>query len=566
MLTQSCKTATVAETASGPDPSASRVARLWAYMLCGLAAIVDLFPTLRTRLLNQPCNMPSGPNTDRNVPDGDTLAESRTSGQAGEGSTAATNGDAGGKMDSSKPSKSKDNGATKTSEVLNGQGQDEDKSDDGQAGQSSKNKPQGGKGRGKGKTANANSNADSATPDGMMKVLAGGRCVELGLLLLAGLGVQFSNSPRAKYGLPDMYRMLVAMCCGSKKSSTAEGQYKKSTEPGKVRLPSRSWLYKKLNEIREDYMLKRCQRMLRSSVLQAKRHGMLRRPIVAAIDEHDIPFHAKVMRTAWQIRNRKKKGTVKFNRIITISCVVYGQRIVLAAEVVSSKKEQAAAVKRLLKQCRDCGIRISSVLTDRGYCATDVTATIREAGIPMLMPAVKHKNIKEIIRKFDAGELDAVSTHTIASGKRTESFRLVILRRQRGDRDMSAEAGALHKAYEGQVRVEGEYYVFATTMVDPWIDEDPKRIAEHYKLRWGIENSYKSYEELRPWTTSNKMSVRFLLWFIPFVLCNLWVIARFITGRQTGVVGGRSPMPLDRFVSYMLAVLNENTKSGRPPD
>ena len=196
-------------------------------------------------------------------------------------------------------------------------------------------------------------------------------------------------------------------------------------------------------------MLKRCQRMLRRSVVWAKRHGMLRHPIVAAIDEHDIPFHAKVMRTAWQIRNRKKKGTVKFNRIITISCVVDGQRIALAAEVVCSKKEQAAVVKRLLKQCRDCGIKISSILMDRGYYAADVIATVREAGIPMLMPAVKHKNIKEVIRKFDAGELDAVSTHTISSGKRTESFRLVILRRQRGDCGMSAEAGALHKAYEG---------------------------------------------------------------------------------------------------------------------
>ena len=240
-------------------------------------------------------------------------------------------------MDSSKPSKSKDNGATKTSEVLNGQGQDEDKSDDGQAGQSSKNKPQGGKG--KGKTANANSNADSATPDGMMKVLAGGRCVELGLLLLAGLGVQFSNSPRAKYGLPDMYRMLVAMCCGSKKSSTAEGQYKKSTEPGKVRLPSRSWLYKKLNEIRQDYMLA-MPGMLRSSVLQAKRHGMLRRPIVAAIDEHDIHFTPKFTACPQQEEKRHRKVQPHHN-------IMRGVRTAyLAAEVVRSKKEQAAAVKR----------------------------------------------------------------------------------------------------------------------------------------------------------------------------------------------------------------------------
>ena len=126
--------------------------------------------------------------------------------------------------------------------------------------------------------------------------------------MLAGLGVKFSSSPRAKYGLQDMYRMLVAMCCGSKKSAATEGQYHDSKYPGKARLPSRSWLYKKLGNVREDYMLKRCQRMLRRSVVYAKRHGMLRRPIAAAIDEHDIPFHAKVMRTAWEIGNRKKKA------------------------------------------------------------------------------------------------------------------------------------------------------------------------------------------------------------------------------------------------------------------
>ena len=113
----------------------------------------------------------------------------------------------------------------------------------------------------------------------------------------------------------------------------------------------------------------------------------------------------------------------------------------LAAEMVRSKKEQASAVRHLLKQCRDCGIRISLVLMDRGYYATDVVATVREAGIRMLMPAVKHETIKETIRKFDAGELDAVSVQAISSGKQSESFWLVILRRQRGDRHIGQSRG-----------------------------------------------------------------------------------------------------------------------------
>ena len=84
----------------------------------------------------------------------------------------------------------------------------------------------------------------------------------------------------------------------------------------------------------------------------------------------------------------------------------------------------------------------------------------------------------------------------------------------------------------------------------------------------GIENSYKScdksYEQLQPWTTSNRHSVRILLWYIPFILYNLWMLARFLTGRRTGIVGGRPPLPLHHFVSYMLAVLTVEAKSGRP--
>ena len=118
--------------------------------------------------------------------------------------------------------------------------------------------------------------------------------------------------------------------------------------------------------------------------------------------------------------------------------------------------------------------------------------------------------------------------------------------------------------------MEDGYYVFATTLTDSWISGDPKHVDDLYKLRWGIENSYKScdksYEQLRPWTTSNRHSVRILLWYIPFILYNLWMLARFLTGRRTGIVGGRPPLPLHRFVSYMLAVLTVEAKSGRPPD
>ena len=101
---------------------------------------------------------------------------------------------------------------------------------------------------------------------------------------------------------------MVAMCCGSKESATAEGQYEESKDPGKVRLPSRSWILKKLGEVRDDCMLKRCRRMLRRTVVRAKRRGMLRDPVIVAIAEHDVPFHAKVMKMGYAIFTRGQKG------------------------------------------------------------------------------------------------------------------------------------------------------------------------------------------------------------------------------------------------------------------
>ena len=398
-----------------------------------------------------------------------------------------------------------------------------------------------------------------------MKMLASTTCMNMGLALLGGLGVRFSDGHNSMYGLPDMYRMLISMCDGKREGATAEGRYRDSLHHGKVRLPSRSWLYKKIGNVRHDYMLKRCKIMIRSTVYRAKRRGMLRGKISVAIDEHDIPFHAKCMNLLYTVCSKGKKGTTRFNRIVTIFCVVKGQHITLGVEVATRDDTTADIVERLLKQCRECGIDIEDVITDRGYYSTDVFRVIRTSGYNALMPAVKHNNIKELIRDYDQGKLPAISEHTISSGNKSETFTLIIIKKPDKKKKMSKEDQALAKLYEKQACVEDKYYVFATTISAFRINGDPKYIADLYRKRWGIENSYKSYEQLRPWTTSNNYSVRILLWFLPFVLCNIWMIARFITCKQTGECT-RSPYALYLFVSCILTELDAIARSGRPPD
>ena len=406
-----------------------------------------------------------------------------------------------------------------------------------------------------------------------MREMAGGPGTRLAVSLLAGLGLPFSGSPNAVYGLPDMYRLLLSVCSREGGESSAEAQYQRSRALKSVkRLPSRRRMLDIIKGVRRDHMLSRCSRMVTRSMLQARRHGMLRRPIDVAIDEHDIPSYAKVMNMAYAVFSRYKKGTKKFHRLATLHCVVDGHRLTLGVEVVRREDDTAGTVRRLLWRARRRGIRMSSITIDRGFHSVDVMEAIKATGIPLVMPAVRLARIKGAIKEYGAGERGAVSTHAMTnSAGRSASYTLAILEREAREKKyagMTPEDRRLAELHDKDAQVR-QYYVFATTMSDAWIGGDPHRVAEFYRRRWGIENSYKSYEAMRPRTTSTDYSVRILLWFIPFILYNVWILARFMAARGRAHLGARPPVTLKLFVSMLLDAANTQpagNPGGRPPD
>ena len=60
-----------------------------------------------------------------------------------------------------------------------------------------------------------------------------------------------------------------------------------------------------------------------------------------------------------------------------------------------------------------------------------------------------------------------------------------------------------------------------------------------WQAAWGIENSYKSHELIRPRTTRIKYSIRVLCWFLPFILYNTWILGRFMAFCITGITDTR---------------------------
>ena len=342
-----------------------------------------------------------------------------------------------------------------------------------------------GKGEGKGGTTGAD----------IVQGLVGGMGSKLALALLLGLGLTFSDKANALYGLSDMYRLLLSVCCREGNESSVSAQYERSKRIREPRTcPSRQWAYDIIREVRYDFMLKRCRDMITRSMVKARRHGMLRRPVDVSIDYHDIPFYAKVMRKIFAVFSEYKRGTDQFNRLAPCTAWVDGERLTLGVEVFRKESDtNAIVVRRLLYRCRRRGILMSSVTVDRGFHAVDVLEIIKNMGIPVVMPAVKLKRVKEAIIQYDAGEREAVAPHSMTSASgQTTSYTLVIIRRERKDRArMTEEARRLAELHDKDAQISDHYYVFATTMPDSWIGGDPHRVADFYRRRWGIENSYK---------------------------------------------------------------------------
>ena len=401
-------------------------------------------------------------------------------------------------------------------------------------GMAKRNTPESGRG-GTGKSKGKGGKGTSSGQEVMRDVIRG-PCSKLALALLMELKLTFSSRHNASYSLSDMYRALLAVCNRDGGASSMEGRYRRSglSKDG-TKLPSRSWVLGILKESRHGHMLIRCKRMVKRSMLRARRRGMLRKAVDVSADMHDIPFYGKVTDAFYVVRSKGKKGTTRFNRPATLHCVVNGSRPTPGVGVVGRGESGACVLRRLLETCRRHRIAFPSITLDRGFYSAGVINLVKETGIRMVMPAVKHDRVKDLIKEYDAGKLDATSAHAITPKTGgTASYPLVIKRKEKqADAEPAKSSGK-------RTGIEDRYHIFATGMGDSWIGGDPDRAAEFYRKRRGMENSYKCYEQMRPRTTTSN-TVRTALRFIPFLLYNMWIPARFMTDRRHKSDSWRSP-------------------------
>jgi putative transposase len=232
-----------------------------------------------------------------------------------------------------------------------------------------------------------------------------------------------------------------------------------------------------------------------------------------AIDLTLIPYHGRPFRDLSEIyRGQAKDGTSHFHAYATAYVVKHGQRYTVALTGVTKRESLRDVIRRLLRQAARVGVRPRLLLLDRGFYSVAVVRYLQRPRYPFLMPVVCHGRSPGQpggptgSYVFRTGKESGWSTYTLADAKgRTARVSICVKCRN----------------YRGQWNRHGrQALVYAYWGYRP---PSPDAVFTTYRLRFGIESSYRQMHEGRIRTTTRRPVVRLLYVGIALVLRNLWV-------------------------------------------
>ena len=232
-----------------------------------------------------------------------------------------------------------------------------------------------------------------------------------------------------------------------------------------------------------------------------------------AIDLTLLPYHGEPLADAHEIyRSKAKEGTSHFHAYATAYVIRKGQRYTVALAYVRKGDDLAEVVKELLRQAAKAGVRPRYLLLDRGFYQVGVIRYLQAARYPFLMPApakgrkADHPKGPSGTRVFHLRKRGGWSHYTLTGkgGRKATVSICVKCRNQRGERKKHGRQ-ALVYAFWGLSPSSGQW------------------VYETYRLRFGIETTYRQLREARIRTCTRDPLLRLLYVGIALILRNVWV-------------------------------------------
>ena len=314
----------------------------------------------------------------------------------------------------------------------------------------------------------------------------------------------------------DVLRLLVA---ASAEQSTIEGICRETeTSPSGNRV--REQLEAELPQTLEG--LRTLEAVFNEALAENLAPRILNRKHQVAVDLILIPYHGEPDEDEREIRRGKaKQGTTHFHCYATAYVILKNKRYTLALTYVWGDEKVIDVLKRLLARLEELEIGIKRLFLDRGFYNVRVIRYLKTQRIWFVMPL--------IIRGKKGGTRGLLK-------RQKKSGRTTYTMRSSKDGEVTFDVVVVQVYLKGKYGKHGRRW-FAYAVFG--IKAEPKQVYEMYRLRFGVETSYRMMNQVRARTTSRKPSLRLLLVGIAFTILNLWAYIRWewLSQRRRG---GRS--------------------------
>lgn len=225
-----------------------------------------------------------------------------------------------------------------------------------------------------------------------------------------------------------------------------------------------------------------------------------------AIDFNLIPYYGEPspLEEPYIYRSQAKSGTCSFYAYATLYVIKKNQRVTLAIKAVRQQDTLVAVITYLLALIKPNTFKIERLLLDREFFCVPVIRWLQALDIPFEMPAIirgKHGGTRQLIR----GRRSYKTTYTLNSDKYgSVTFQVWIV--------------CTYK--KGKRRAHGrEFFVYAVYNIKLSLYS----IHDDYRLRFGIESSYRMKNQCRIKTTIKNPTIRFLFIALAFLIINIWI-------------------------------------------
>ena len=245
---------------------------------------------------------------------------------------------------------------------------------------------------------------------------------------------------------------------------------------------------------------------------------MRRRSWEVAVDWHLQPYYGEPEKSRNEIYyGQPKQGTTKFHAYASACIVEYGRRYTVALTWVRRHESMVVVLRRLLATIREKGLTIRRLLLDRAFFNVPVIEFLQAENLPFIMPVVirgraPRKGRKATGLRCIKRQAAGWYPHIMKSGKRQVSVSICVNYRW-------CRASKGRRGRRRQERRQRQKLLFAVWRVHA----RPTAIREHYRLRFGIETSFRQMRQARIYTCTRSPRLRLFFLALALILRNLWV-------------------------------------------